>query len=357
VRIDEVAAQVARNCRVADAHAWGQHSLCGLLLRLRELYKWEHGLPPWGRVETPAVLAWIGEREAEWDRLEEARLEPVTVAGETFDPFDEEGISARLLPHGWLYAAGSGPGGRPLFVLGEVRERRVVDGAAVFVLGRELVRDLFPTPAMSRPGRVVVRADVVPWYLWGALEDAGTKQEPGPAAHALLEAGLEPAAVLGAPEEHAAQLAALAEGEVEVAVRHELGELAEDRRPGRDWGALLRRAAGSKAELLGRALKDALADTGEAGTLRYLIENRRRGSLALFAAGDRALRRQVLPEARQIWGFVLHGGDWAAAERLRGTAHRRLEGFLEPLFGIFADDPPQEAVRARADELEGKLLA
>lgn len=357
MRIDEVAAQVARNCRVADARAWGFHSLCGLLLRLRELYKWEHGLPPWGRVETPAVLAWVGDREAEWERLEEAGLEPVRLGDAAFDPFDEEGISARLLPHGFLYAAGAGPGGRALFVLGEVRERRVLDGAEVFVLGRELVRDLFPTPAMSRPGRIVARADVVPWYVWGALEEAATKQEPGPAAHALLEDGLEPAAVLCAPGEHAAQLAAIADLEVEVAVRHELGELAEDRRPGRDWGALLRRAAGSKAELLGRALKDALADTGEAGTLRYLIENRMRGSVALFAAGDRGLRRRVLPEARQIWHFVLHGGDWAAAERARAAAHRRLEGFLEPLFGIFADDPPQEAVRARADELEGKLLS
>lgn len=356
MRIDDVAAQVARNCRVADAQAWGYHSLCGLLLRLRELYKWEHGLPPWASVAPPAILPWVGEREAEWERLEGAALAPISIGEESFDPFDEEGVAARLLPHGWLYAAGEGPGGRPLFVLGEVCEHRTLDGAAVFILGRELVRDLSPTPALGRPGRIIARGDVMPWFLWNALEDAGTKQEPGPAAHALLDAGLEPAAVLADPGAHGAALDILARRELEVAVHHERGELAEERRPGRDWGALIRRAAGTKAEILARALKDALADTGERGALRFIIENRRRGSLALFAASDRGLRRRVLPEARRIWNFVLHGGDWAAAERMRGEARRRLEGLIEPLFGIFADDPALDEASRRANALEDALL-
>jgi hypothetical protein len=354
--IDEVAAQVARNCRIADARAWGGHSLCGLLLRLRELYKREHGLRPWSRVATEAILPWIGEREAEWAQLEEAEPGPVRIGRRAYDPFDEEGISARLLPHGWLYAAGEGPGGRALFVLAEVLERREAAGAEVFVVGRELVRDLSPTPAMSRPGRIVARAAIMPWFLWSALEEAGTKHAPGPAAHALLDAGLDPAAVLADPGAHEAALEAIARRELEVAVRHEIGEIAEDRRAGRAWGALIRRAAGTKAEILARALKDALADAGEAGTLRHIVEHRLRGSLALFAASDRGLRRRTLPEARRMWDAVRERDDWAEAERVRAGALSRLESHVGPLFGIFADDPALDEARRRADALEDLLL-
>lgn len=54
VDVGAFAAQVARNCLVADAHRWGYFSLCGLLLRLRDLYKREAGLEPWARVESAA---------------------------------------------------------------------------------------------------------------------------------------------------------------------------------------------------------------------------------------------------------------------------------------------------------------
>ncbi len=47
--------QVNANCQVAAAGQAGQFSLCGTLLRLRQLYKWEHGLPPWREPE-PAAL-------------------------------------------------------------------------------------------------------------------------------------------------------------------------------------------------------------------------------------------------------------------------------------------------------------
>ena len=45
--------QVAANCRVAAAGQSGQFSLCGTLLRLRQLYKWEHGLRPGGSRNPP----------------------------------------------------------------------------------------------------------------------------------------------------------------------------------------------------------------------------------------------------------------------------------------------------------------
>jgi len=39
--------EVRLNCDIASAGQAGHFSLCGLLMRLRQLYKWEHGLAPW----------------------------------------------------------------------------------------------------------------------------------------------------------------------------------------------------------------------------------------------------------------------------------------------------------------------
>ena len=50
--------------------------MCGLLLRLRDLYKWEHGMPPWIEAEAPEVLGWIEERENLWEEiLEDSSIE------------------------------------------------------------------------------------------------------------------------------------------------------------------------------------------------------------------------------------------------------------------------------------------
>ena len=44
--------EVTYACNLSCKH----FSLCGMLLRLRQLYKWEHGLAPWREPEVPAVL-------------------------------------------------------------------------------------------------------------------------------------------------------------------------------------------------------------------------------------------------------------------------------------------------------------
>ena len=205
--IGSLAAQVGGNCLVADARRWGHFSLCGLLLRLRELYKREAGLPPWARAETAAVLPWVGEREAAWARLEESACAPLRLGGAEVDPMDEDAVNAVAVPAGWLYVAGLGPGGHPLFVLGEIEGRREVEGVEVYFLGRELVHDLVPVPAMCRPGRIVARRAAALGHLWAALEEAAGAREPGPAADAVAEAGASLEALAADPAAHEALLA------------------------------------------------------------------------------------------------------------------------------------------------------
>jgi len=349
------AAQVARNCLVADAGRWGYFSLCGLLLRLRELYKREAGLEPWARVDTAAVLPWVGEREAAWAGLEEAPLAPLLLGGATLDPLDEDGANRLLIPAGWLYVAGQGPGGHPLFVLGEILERRSLDdGVDLFVLGRELVHDLVPVPAMCRPGRIVARRAAVRGHLWATLEEAAGAREESPAAAAVSTVGGTLAGVAGDPEGHLAILETLADRQLAAAIAHERGELAEEGRRGGAWEALLLRARGTRAEMPARALKDALADAGDGGLLQTLITTRDPVGLALRAAAGPWLLRKVLPEARSIWE-ASRAADWQGAESLRRTASLRLEGRLEALLGLFADDPPHDETARRAERFEKDL--
>ena len=55
--------QVRRNCDISDAQFAGNFSICGLALRLRDLYKWEHELPPWVEHPSDQVLALLGHPE------------------------------------------------------------------------------------------------------------------------------------------------------------------------------------------------------------------------------------------------------------------------------------------------------
>ncbi len=67
--IESIIAQVSGNCTVSDARSAGLYSICGLALRLRDLFKWEKGLPPWEERSAAEVLQWIGEREELWDQI------------------------------------------------------------------------------------------------------------------------------------------------------------------------------------------------------------------------------------------------------------------------------------------------
>jgi hypothetical protein len=108
VDIDKLRRQIKRNCDVSDARFWGFYSICGMLMRIRQLYMHEHALMPWDAVPNELILPWISEREARWDRMEDEQFGNIQIDGVEYTPFDVEGINARLNPHGLLYGAGLG---------------------------------------------------------------------------------------------------------------------------------------------------------------------------------------------------------------------------------------------------------
>jgi hypothetical protein len=314
--------QVEANCELASSHQAGSFSLCGLLMRLRLLYKWKHGLPPWREPEPEEVLAWVADLESTWDEREGEPWQELRVNGLCLDPFDAEQVNSLLKPGGLAYGAGLCRGLAPTFFLGELTDVRQEGDITIFVLDTELARDLDGTPAMCQGKVIYARRQSLAYYLWDRLADP-TRQ-----GHRFLEAGWTfPQAslpdLLKDPERHHGVWENLVSGEIEAVIHHELGE-AQEESLSQVLPAILSRFPQTALEQWIRALKDALAEVNEGGRLNYLIAERRLSSLALMLAFQPGFYPLLLPELEPAFQELTASGNWEVLQEARLAALARL---------------------------------
>jgi len=302
--MQDIARQVKRNCDISDAKSWGFYSICGLLLRLRELYLSEHGLPPWEKIEHGLITSWIGKKEALWKALSGEDYAEIEIEGVRFPPFGAALINKALAARKLLYGAGYGPHMKATFFLADLVRRERVDGLDVFIAGREYARDLSNAVAMLKGDVVVARLDAARHLIWQKYEEYRTKKRShtGAATFTTQTLALAFETYGIGPEEPEAEmvLERTALPELETYIRHEIGEASEGKRLGPAWAELIMSSAEPKTNLFLRAVKDVLADTTEKGMLRYITGERRAGSLAfyiLFLAGYRRLLSRPMEEA------------------------------------------------------------
>ena len=117
--IRDLVRSVQTNCHISDARHGADYSLCVYLMKMREYYRWEQGLPYGAILGKDKVGDWLAAREQLWENLEEAEFESLEINGEHFDPFDAEAINTCLEPLGLVYSGGLGHGAKPHFVLGD----------------------------------------------------------------------------------------------------------------------------------------------------------------------------------------------------------------------------------------------
>jgi hypothetical protein len=122
--LETVVNQVVHNCNISDARYAGYYSVCGLALRLRDLYKWEKGLDPWVEDEPSKVLEWIGEREDLWEDLTHENFKKITIKGLSYDAFDTKAINRAISYHGLVYGAGYVHSLKPTFFLASLEDTR-----------------------------------------------------------------------------------------------------------------------------------------------------------------------------------------------------------------------------------------
>jgi hypothetical protein len=353
VQVETLTRLVRENCEITNARHAGGYSVCGLLLRLRNLYKWERGLPPWEEPEPAAALEWVSERESAWERLAEEDFRPLELDGTSCDPLDAEAVNAYLKGSGLIYGAGFGWGLKPSFFLGKLTARRRVGGHTVHLVGRELARDLFSAPAMLSGERVVVRSDAAAYHLWDRLHDV---KKSGQAAllFALISYGLDGGS-LKTPDALREVFPRLAAQEIKVYARHELGELHAPGLSREAWRSIVARFPGERVELLARAVKDALADTGPRGTLAYIIRGRLAGSLGLYVAFLDGVRRLLLPGLPAAFEEFRANADWRGLELARRQAHQATLGRAATLLAVFGrlEDKGEDWVKA---EVQRQLI-
>jgi hypothetical protein len=326
----EIVNQVAHNCAVSDARYAGTYSVCGLALRLRDLYKWEKGLAPWEEEEPAVMLEWIGQKEEAWERISEEDIRPLSILGASFDPFDAEGINGILEPLGLFYGAGYVHSLKPSFFLARLEDKRKVDGALVYYLGRELARDLLIVPALSQGGRVIIRKEAGELFLWNQIFFTGksAKQALG---FALKSHGLKE----NDQEKLKQQFHRIASEEIDVYMHHELGELTENFFDRQVWQDLVATYPHTPVELLARAVKDLLADTSPRGNLSFIVRERKAASLGFHVAFLSGVRKGLFPEIVAAFKAFASSGDWRAVQDAVLVGHERGRDIARKMMALY----------------------
>jgi hypothetical protein len=314
--IRALAEQVMTNCHLSDALHAGSFSLCGLLLRLRDYYKWDLGLEPWQGVDSPEVLSWIEERENFWEELDGGELKPLEWRGREIDPFDVGTINADLAEYGYYYGAGLAAFMKPSFFLGRLlRDERLGDFRVVYI-GWEAARDLFTAPAQTREGVIIARRRPMAAHLWDTVLHAGAGRRWAVDV-ALGVYGLSRSDLDRPTEEWIYRLDALLDREIDVYVRHEYGEAMDRIFPRDRWQLLVGGNPRSRIELMARTIKDLLADTGEDGRLAFIVKEHRLAALALYVSQLDGLPELLFPEMKPAFERFVSEKDWGIVEGAR----------------------------------------
>jgi hypothetical protein len=352
LELGSIVKQVLFNCTISDARHAGLYSICGLGLRLRDLFKWEKGLDPWVEKESSEVMDWIGEKEELWETLANRGYGAITIEGDTHEPFDVKGINALLEPHGLIYGAGYAGSLKPIFFLAELERKREVDGYPVYVLGRELARDLVTVPALSQGATILIRIEAAKLFLWDQIffvKKSGRKAMQS----ALRGYGLDG----GDVEAIHGGLARIAAEEVETYMHHELGELRDTVFEKKIWRKIIATFPHTPIELLARTVKDLLADTNKYGTLQHIVKGAKTASLAFYVAFLDGLRKVLFPELEMSFREFERTGDWSAITTAVAKGFERASTYAETLSRIFLEGEAKGDMAWVQGEVERCLLA
>jgi hypothetical protein len=318
--IDDFLKQVKYNCNISDANFWGYYSICGLLMRYRELYRSEHSLLPWEKIDHEEVCGWIQEREMLWQELEDRDYQKLNIGGQSFDPFDIDRLNATLRPEGLIYGAGYGTFNKPTFFVARLSSEKDLLDYRVHYTGIELCRDLSASPAMLQGRCIYVRPEILSTFIWDRFTEmkansAGGLMEKMFSAHDMQRTEKD------GSELHR-KIIDMGRNVSQVFVLHEAGEAFEDEYSD-DWQEILSEGGDKATELFLRGIKDVRADTSAMGPLRMLTDSRDNAGIAFFVAFLDGIRKEIFPEIREAFQRFLESGDWSVLEHARETGYDR----------------------------------
>ncbi len=338
---DTVLTDIKFNCDVSDAQYWGYFSICGLLMRYRDLFRSEQGLPPWAEFRQSEITEWIARKEARWPELEKRDFKDIMIDDVPYHPFDVFELNRALTPKGLVYGAGYGMYLKPTFFLARLVAAREVTDHTVYVAGREVVRDLFTAPAMLQGRCIFLRREPLKALLWEKLSEL-TSGRASALELAFLQFGFRP----GQAVDHAVEqkLDAMAAIYCDVLLYHELAESMEDVP---EWSDIVSLAGDRNAEHYVRAIKDLIADTSDFGPFRMIVEEKDRTALSLFIGLTEGHRKVLFPEIGEAYREFLSTGNWESLERTRKAGYARFQTKREIVLHLYNAGPDKGAFTER----------
>jgi hypothetical protein len=321
---------VRTNCHISDARFATQYTLCVYLLKMREYFRWERGLPFSAPLPHDELTGWLTEREEHWEGLEQADFLPVPVGKQHFDPFDCAAINAALNPLGFIYSSGYGNSLKPVFFMGRLEQHRQHDDFTLLVSGRELARDLAAPPAMSRENTIFIRRESLRRMLWERIEEWRWNTPDNAMKRALdcYDFGAAPDTALEA----------MTDNELHTVLLHEIGEVHAGALLGPDWEVLLAELGHSRTEIMLRALRDHLADA--LSTLPGLLADPQPAALHGYFAGLSNMRKVLFPQLATAYEAWLLDGDATVFERLIEPATAHWTALARQVLALFRRHPP-----------------
>ena len=312
---------IRRNCDISDARDHGIYSICNLVLKLRNLYKWEHGVQPWQEPATPDLLDWIEAKENHWQTIVAEPYLPLVLGGREVDPHDAAAVNGLLARPDLVYGAGYGRSLKSVFFLAEKLREEEAWGCPVLILGRELATELASPFAMHQDGTILIRREPLRYFFWDQVQEFRSSSKSF-LLHALDRHGILRDGRLdqGLFRD---RLDGIVDAELPIFIQHEVGEMLQ---VGLDSETLQRIIAAfpdSIIEFVARAVKDVLADTHPEGMLGFIIRERRDASLGLYVGFLAGLRRELFPEIAPACDRFLQDRDWQGIEAARSACREK----------------------------------
>ena len=320
--IDDFIRQVKSNCNISDAKFWGYFSICGLLMRYRELYRNEHALMPWESIDNEKICPWIQERETLWRDLEDLELQELVIGGGTYDPFDVNGLNALLGAAGLVYGSGYGAFNKPTFFVAKLDAAGDLFDYRVHYTGRELCRDIAATPAMLQGRCIYVRTEMIAQFIWDRFQEVKANH-----CNVLAERMFSHYGIFRSDEPSPGlieKIRGLVNDVSEIFAMHEAGEAYEDAYAD-DWHAILYEGCDKATELFLRGIKDVCADTSLLGPLKAIIDTGNIPRLWFFVSFMDGIRREIFPEMKIAFQQFRESQDWSMIEVARMAGYQKAE--------------------------------
>jgi hypothetical protein len=317
------------NCDVSDAQFWGYFSVCGLLMRYRDLFRSEKGLKPWAEINREEILSWISTKESRWPELEEKGFRDLTINQNIYGPFDVVEINQALKEQNLVYGAGYGMYMKPTFFLAELRSLSEISDLTVYTSGTEFIRDLLTAPGMLQEKNIYLRLEPLTMLLLYKASELNTK---GVSAlkDAFTRYGFQHGQLLD--ETFEKRLGEMAERYSEILLCHEVAEALEE---APEWKELLSLAGDRNVEHYLRAMKDLIADTSDHGPYKRVIDTQDRGALSLTIALMEGYRRVIYPEMLRAYDEFSRHGDWSVIERTRRAGYERFRSQRDVVMDLY----------------------